>query len=172
MREIRSYGSEGGGAAALPTPINLWRRCQCQTCSAPDGEGPMFFRVANWVMTAAFLFSVAVQYNDPDPIRWMLIYGLAALACVLKLLHRLRWYLPAGVGATAFGWAASLAPDVIGKTTFGEMFQSFHMINTVVEEAREMGGLLIVAAWMVVLVVGSKQGRTAETLRRGEHRKS
>jgi hypothetical protein len=143
------------------------------SCSRPNVlKGPMFFRVANWVMAAAFLFSVVVQYNDPDPIRWMLIYGLAALACVLKLLHRLRWYLPAAVGATAFGWAASLAPEVIGKTTFGEMFQSFHMINTVVEEAREMGGLLIVAAWMVVLVVGSTKGRTAETLRRGEHRKS
>ena len=133
----------------------------------------MLFRVANWVMTAAFLFSVAVQYNDPDPMRWMLIYGLAALACVLKLLGRLRWYLPAAVGATAFGWAASLAPGVIGKTTIGEMFQSFHMINPVVEEAREMGGLFIVAAWMGVLVFVSKHDRTAQTPgRRGNGEKS
>jgi hypothetical protein len=122
----------------------------------------MIFRVANWVMTAAFLFSVAVQYNDPDPIRWMLIYGLAALACILKLRRQLSWYLPAAVGAAAFGWAASLAPGVVGKTTFGEMFQSFEMINSVVEEAREMGGLLIVAAWMGVLVATSQ----------GERRKS
>ena len=128
----------------------------------------MLLRVANWVMTAAFLFSVAVQYNDPDPIRWMLIYGLAALACILKLRHRLRWYFPAALGATAFGWAASIAPRVIGKTTFGDMFQSWEMINSVVEEAREMGGLLIVAAWMAVLVVVSKTDKTAETQRRGE----
>ena len=59
----------------------------------------MVLKVANWVMLAAFLFSVAVQYNDPDPIRWMLIYGLAALACILKLMGRLNWYLPAAVGA-------------------------------------------------------------------------
>ena len=126
----------------------------------------MLFRAANWVMTAAFLFSVAVQYNDPDPVRWMLIYGLAALACILHLRRQLRWYLPAVVCATAFGWAASLAPDVIGRTTLGEMFQSFEMLNTVVEEAREMGGLLIVAVWMAVLVAVSKRGRTAETPRR------
>jgi transmembrane protein TMEM220 len=119
----------------------------------------MLLRVANWVMTAAFMFSVAVQYNDPDPIRWMLIYGLAALACILKLRHRLPRYFPAAVGATAFGWAASIAPRVIGKTTFGDMFQSFHMINSVVEEAREMGGLLIVAAWMAVLLAASKPKR-------------
>jgi uncharacterized membrane protein len=117
----------------------------------------MVFKVANWVMLAAFLFSVAVQYNDPDPIRWMLIYGLAGLACILELRGRLKWYLPAAVGAIAFLWAASLARYVIGKTTFGEMFQSFDMINTVVEEAREMGGLLIVAGWMAVLVVVSKR---------------
>ena len=126
----------------------------------------MLLRVANWVMTAAFLFSVAVQYNDPDPIRWMLVYGLAALACILHLRRQLQWYLPAALGATAFGWAASIAPRVIGKTTFGDMFQSFHMINPVVEEAREMGGLLIVAAWMLVLVVVSKRGRTSEMQRR------
>jgi hypothetical protein len=116
----------------------------------------MLFRIANWVMIAAFLFSVAVQYNDPDPVRWMLIYGLAALACNLKVRSRLRWYFPAAVGVTAFVWAASIAPRVIGKTTFGEMFQAFEMINSVVEEAREMGGLLIVAAWMGVLVVASR----------------
>ncbi len=128
----------------------------------------MLFRIANWVMIAAFLFSVAVQYNDPDPVRWILIYGLAALACILKVRRRLRWYFPAAVGVTAFGWAASIAPRVIGKTAFGEMFQAFEMINSVVEEAREMGGLLIVAAWMVVLVFVSKHDRTPATARRRE----
>ena len=128
-----------------------------------------FVRVANVVFLALFLFSVIVQYNDPDPVRWMLIYGLAALACILHLRDRLRWYLPTAVGATALGWAASLAPDVMGKTTFGEMFQSFHMINAVVEEAREMGGLLIVAAWMGVLVFVSKPDRTAEMPRRSRN---
>jgi len=126
----------------------------------------MVFKVANCLMIAAFLFSVAVQYNDPDPIRWMLIYGLAALGCILKLRHRLRWYFPAAVGATAFFWAVSIAPRVIGKTTFGDMFQSFEMINPIVEEAREMGGLLIVAAWMGVLVLVSKDDKTARMQRR------
>ena len=130
----------------------------------------MVFKVANWLMIAAFLFSVAVQYNDPDPIRWMLVYGLAALACVLKLRGRLSWYFPAALGAAALVWAASIAPRVIGKTTFGDMFQSFHMINAIVEEAREMGGLLIVAAWMGVLVLVTKYGRSAETPRNSEHR--
>jgi uncharacterized lipoprotein YddW (UPF0748 family) len=74
----------------------------------------------------------------------------------LKLRGRLPRYFPAALGLVALVWAASIAPRVIGKTTFGDMFQSFDMINSVVEEAREMGGLLIVAAWMAVLVAASK----------------
>ncbi len=114
-----------------------------------QSSGPL--RVANWVMLMAFLFSVVVQYNDPDPVRWMLLYGLAALNCLLSLRGRLRWPLPSVVGTVALLWALLLAPGVIGKTTFGSLFESFEMANTVVEEAREMGGLLIVAAWMAVL---------------------
>lgn len=114
-----------------------------------QSSGPL--RVANWVMLVAFLFSVVVQYNDPDPIRWILLYGFAALNCFLSLRGRLRWPLPGVVGGVALLWALLLAPGVIGKTTIGSLFESFEMANTVVEEAREMGGLLIVAAWMVVL---------------------
>jgi hypothetical protein len=118
------------------------------------------WRAANLVMTAAFVFSVAVQYNDPDPVRWMLIYGLAASACILNLRGRLRWPFSALVGAVALIWALSISPHVIDKTTFADMFQSFHMINEVVEEAREMGGLLIVAFWMAVLTLVSYCSRT------------
>lgn len=164
MASVRIRFSVADARQRVPTMEVFSHRCQGNPHLSLGGmKGSMFFRAANWMMTAAFLFSVAVQYNDPDPVRWMLIYGLAAVACVLMLLRRLRWYLPAAVGAAALGWAASLVPDVIGKTTLGEMFQSFRMINTVVEEAREMGGLLIVAGWMAVLVaVSKKAGRKTE----------
>ncbi len=104
-------------------------------------------------MTVVFVFSVAVQYNDPDPIRWMTIYGLAALCCIWSFLGRLAWYFPAAVGVVALLWASLLAPSVIGQTSFSEMFGSIGMINLAVEEAREMMGLLIVAFWMAVLAV-------------------
>ena len=121
----------------------------------------ILLRVANFLMVAAFLFSVVVQYNDPDPIQWMLIYGLAAAACILSLKSRLPWKVPALIGVVALVWAATIAPDVIGKTTFAEMFQSFHMINEVVEESREMGGLLIVAFWMAALTLASYRSKSS-----------
>jgi hypothetical protein len=120
-------------------------------------------RVANLVMTAAFVFSVVVQYNDPDPVRWMLIYGLAAAACILHWRGHLRWPFPALVGVVALVWAISISPHVIGKTAFANMFQSFHMINEAVEEAREMGGLLILAVWMAVLTLFVFRTRTRQS---------
>jgi len=118
-------------------------------------------KILNYVMTAAFLFSVIVQYNDPDPLLWMAIYGAAAAACVLAVLGRNRWPLPAVIGLVALVWALSYAPQVLGKVGFGELFEAFEMKDTRVEVGREMGGLLIVAFWMAALTVVSLRRRAA-----------
>jgi len=58
-------------------------------------------------MAALFAFAAAVQYNDPDPLRWMAIYGLAMLACGLALAGRLSWLPPALLGLIALIWAGT-----------------------------------------------------------------
>lgn len=110
----------------------------------------------NAVMLLAFLFSAAVQYNDPDPVRWMAIYGAAAAICAAELWRRTRLGYPALVGAIALAWAASIAPRVLGVVRFGDMFAEFEMRNAGVEESREMYGLLIVAAWMAAVAVAAR----------------
>jgi hypothetical protein len=110
-------------------------------------------RLLTGAMVVVFLFAVAVQYNDPDPLRWMAIYGLAALACSLWLARRLPRWIPVVVGIAALAWAMTLAPGVVGRVSVGELFQSYAMKSEAVEEGREMGGLLIVAVWMAVLAL-------------------
>lgn len=39
---------------------------------------------------AYFIFAAAVQYNDPDPIHWMILYLSSALACVFAALGKDR----------------------------------------------------------------------------------
>ena len=41
-------------------------------------------RLAWTLASALFVFSAAVQYNDPDPVQWMVVYGAAALLCALR----------------------------------------------------------------------------------------
>lgn len=116
-------------------------------------------KILNWLMTAMFVFSVVVQYNDPDPARWMAIYGAAALACVLFIKAKAHWQLPAAIGLISLAWALSYASQVIGKVRFGELFEAFEMKDARVEVGREMGGLLIVAVWMAVLTVAALRNR-------------
>jgi hypothetical protein len=118
--------------------------------------------VINALFLAAFLFSVVVQYNDPDPIRWIAIYGLAALACFLEMRRRTRFLLPLGLGLAAAIWAASIAPRILGDVRLADLFAEFEMKNAGVELAREMGGLLIVATWMFVLAAVAYATRKRE----------
>ncbi len=112
-------------------------------------------KIANLVLLIAFIFGFIVQYNDPDPARWMAIYGAAALACGWYAAGRRQWFVPAVVLVIATVWAATLAPAALGKVGFGELFEAFEMKDERVEIGREFGGLVIIAAWMLVLTLVS-----------------
>jgi hypothetical protein len=116
------------------------------------------WQILNLIFLLAFIFSVIVQFNDPDPLPWVIIYGLAALVCVLELLRRTHWLFPAAAATASLAWALSIAPRVIGHVRFADLFAEFEMKNLAVEEARETGGLLISATWMaVVTIVAAKR---------------
>ena len=112
---------------------------------------PPWFRWVAYVMGALLAVCVALQYNDPDPARWIAIYGGALLVCVLALLQRLPRWLAVLVAAVALGWSALLLSRVLGVVSPLEIFAEFEMKSEPIEVAREGFGLLIVAAWMVVL---------------------
>jgi hypothetical protein len=129
---------------------------------AVDRSGGIGWRIADAVFLLAFTASVIVQYNDPDPLLWMLMWGAAAAACALMLARRLHWALPAAVGLVALVWAATLAPGVIGQVPFTSMFGAFEMKSAGIEESREMYGLLLIAGYMAVLAVRARpSGRRA-----------
>jgi transmembrane protein TMEM220 len=114
------------------------------------------WRVADVLFLLMFAMSVAVQVNDPDPFVWMAIYGVAAIACLLSLLNRLPRWLPMIIATGAILWSLSILPRVLGKVPFGDMFAAWEMKDIGVEESREMYGLMLVAAWMLVLVWRSR----------------
>jgi hypothetical protein len=102
----------------------------------------MLWRAANWTLMLLFILAVTVQYNDPDPIRWMAIYGAAAIACGLALKGRLPRLFAGAVALAALVWAATLAVKVVGKENLWYA-----------EEGREMMGLLVVAIWTAILTL-------------------
>lgn len=118
---------------------------------------PWITRALTALMGLLFLLALAAQYNDPDPLRWMAMYGAAALACLLALGGRLPSWLPPLVGLGALVWAATLAPGVVGRVAPGDPFREVAMASPAIEEAREMVGLLIVALWMLVLLGAARR---------------
>jgi hypothetical protein len=93
------------------------------------------------VWAVVFAVWAALQWNDPDPLRWIAVYGGAAVVCALWATRRT---LPVVAGALALlclGWAALLMPQAVVS---GELWAS--------EVSRETGGLLVTAGWMIALV--------------------
>jgi hypothetical protein len=135
----QSGGSEVGGGQPSPA-------------SEPRRGGPAW-TVADAVFLAAFVMSVVVQLNDPDPWAWVGLYGAAAVVTALSLAGRGAWYAAGAVAAVAVGWAVTLAPRVIGTVPFRDMFGAFEMESVAIEESREMYGLLIIATWMVAVAL-------------------
>ena len=109
-----------------------------------------------------FGFSTVVQYNDPDPVGWMAIYGAAALACLYGCKPGISPLPAALVAAVALGWALMLAPQAWRHGALGDVLDEMHTSNPGIELSRELLGLLLVAAWMSALaVVGRRRRKTA-----------
>ena len=115
------------------------------------------FRLLNGLMAALFALAVVVQFNDPDPLRWVALYGAAlAVSTLAAARGSVPVVLPATVGGIALAWGLFLAGNS-GATlrTYQQMFDAWEMKNTSIEEAREATGLLIVFFWMAVVGLGS-----------------
>lgn len=100
------------------------------------------WRVLDTTMLVLCVFSVLVQFNDPDPAAWVAVYVAAGLVAFLSLRARLPWLVAAIISALTLVWAFTIAPRVIGNVPFADMFGAFEMRNTGIEESREMYGLL------------------------------
>jgi Transmembrane family 220, helix len=124
---------------------------------------PVTFRHFSYFMAALFGFAVAVQYNDPDPLVWMLLYAAAA---GVSLYVARRGTIPLvavlALGGVALVWGLALAAGVPDLDVYRHMFDAWEMKSQPIEEAREASGLWIVAAWMALLAVRGRRLRRHE----------
>jgi len=115
--------------------------------------------VLNGIMTVLFAAAAVVQYNDPDPLLWIAIYGAAALCCALFLFGCLPRLLAVGLsGAYALG-ALYLLARVVGASGF--LAPTGQEMIGVTEPGREMVGLLLTAGWTGVLALQQRPSRVA-----------
>ncbi len=110
---------------------------------------PPWFRWLAYVMAALLALCVVLQYNDPDPLRWMLIYGAGA-ALSAALPGRRAAALPAVIlGLAGLAGSAYLAHRVWGVLAPSDLWLKMSEKGGAVEEGREAGGLALEGAWLV-----------------------
>ncbi len=106
-----------------------------------------FFKFLGGVFAILFLSSAVLQYNDPDPLLWIAIYGIATLVTLGFLFNKVSYMVPALVGLLG----------VIGFfLIFPEKFEGFTIGKgdiKHIEEAREAFGLLIIAMMMFIFAI-------------------
>jgi hypothetical protein len=104
------------------------------------------------VMCLLFLFSAGLQWNDPDPVRWMALYGAAAVASALCALGRSHAHLSLCIALAAVMWAGVLVPEWLGNpSAISHILDDWEMHDPGVEVSRELLGLLIVVAWTLAI---------------------
>jgi hypothetical protein len=115
-------------------------------------------RALHLVFAGLFAISAALQYNDPDPAAWALLY-LAAAALAAGAWRGAPWVRPLAVALMAVCalWMATLAPGMGAFIERGDpalLAATMQAGDPVIEEAREFLGLGIVLLYALAAVLG------------------
>jgi FtsH-binding integral membrane protein len=120
-------------------------------------------KIFNVFFIIVFIFSAALQYNDPDPYIWMPIYLFGAYLCYQAIYKK---YNPTlyFIGLVVYiGYAAYLFFDKQGVLNWAEEHGAENIVQTMkatkpwIEETREFGGLLILIVVLLVNMIWLKR---------------
>jgi hypothetical protein len=91
------------------------------------------------------MVAVGLQINDPDPVRWMIMWGTAAIAIGVLPARRVISLVAIGIGLIAAAWAAYLSQQVLGVIHFSDLFSKMSAKGGAVEVGREAAGLVVIS---------------------------
>lgn len=109
-------------------------------------------RYLNLFMCGAFGLSAILQYNDPDPIIWIITYGTATFFAIsYQRGMNIDWKLFGIFAGITFMWGVLLFFNLSREIAFLNLFEEFTMKDPTVEIGRESGGLFLISLWTAIL---------------------
>jgi len=123
-------------------------------------------KVLNLLLAALFVVFAFLQLNDPDPVVWILIYGVMAVACVLAAFG---YYYTKVIIAILIGFGAYSFFFLPGVLTWFRSDDKALLFDDIakmqypyIEESREFLGLFIcmLVLMMHLMNVRKRQRRT------------
>ena len=109
-------------------------------------------KIGNWIFGLLFLAAAILQWNDPDPLRWILIYLGAGIVSIAATHRPAIWKAAVLVAIVGAIWAATLLPEVADNFQFSNLVSTMKVESPEIEKSRELLGLLMIASWMIVVV--------------------
>ncbi len=113
-----------------------------------------------WLLpTLLFAWSAFVQWNDPDPVLWILVYGAVAACCALAAFGRRPRVVLTVLLAVLGGWMLWMAPGFVQWLGMGapSIVEEMQAHEPHIELVREFLGLLIAVAVLAVLRFGGRK---------------
>lgn len=103
-------------------------------------------KVIDATLAILFLLFAAVQFNDPDPLLWIAIYGIVAMISVGAFFNRYHQYTLISLIGIITVWSLILLPNVftwLTTSNLNEIAGEMMSDKPYIEGTREFGGLLI-----------------------------
>jgi len=118
-------------------------------------------RILNFLFAVMFLIFAFLQINDPDPIIWILIYGLMAIVCVMAIFEFYPRKILVGLAIVYLLYSIYYFPGVkiwLIQDNKSQLFDNVaKMEHPFIEESREFLGLMINVAVLVFYLVRSRK---------------
>ena len=99
-----------------------------------------------FIISGLFLLFAVVQWNDPDPLIWMIFYGVMSLIYVLLALgKKFAFYLSVLMLIVSLLYMGLILPEIIKwiKDGMPSIVQSMKATIPTIEYTREFLGLLL-----------------------------
>ena len=112
----------------------------------------MIMKLLSLLMMAFFLLSIVVQFNDPDSLMWVGLYGAILVATVLTLYRpssRVFWQLL--VLSLVYATGIVVLSGSFKDTSIAALI-AVGMKDMTDEKVRELWGLVVCLVWAVVLL--------------------
>lgn len=112
------------------------------------------------IAAVLFAISAVLQWNDPDPIAWILLYVAAAILAGLAARGRAPAMALVALIVIAAGWMLLLADSLLGFIARGDpglLVATMKASDPLIEESREFLGLMLVVIWAVIAMVGGRR---------------
>ncbi|MBT3544703.1 MAG: hypothetical protein HN488_05085 [Saprospiraceae bacterium] len=105
------------------------------------------------IFAILFILFAAVQYNDPDPWIWIIIYGIVAIASFFQWIGKVSDKVLLLFSVVFFAATLSYVPDLMGwaEKGFPNIAGEMKTDNPHIELVRETLGLAIACASLFYL---------------------